>query len=83
MTKDEAVAVAIEAKKKWGGGSSEFWLVNALESLGLIEFDAPQRTLWELLREHGVPLDKAQAICNDAMLRGVSVPVSEVKDSGK
>ena len=43
MTKEEAVTIAIKAKEKWGGGSSEWWLVNALESLGLIEFDEPPK----------------------------------------
>lgn len=42
MTRDEAVATAIEAKKKWGGGSSEYWLVIALEALGVLELTDPK-----------------------------------------
>jgi hypothetical protein len=34
------------------------------------------RTLWEVLRDHGVGLYTAQMIVNDVMLNGVSLPVS-------
>lgn len=50
-------------------------LVDSLVALGLLKLDGPPQTLWELLRKHGVPLDRAQAICNDAMLRGVTIPI--------
>lgn len=58
-----------------GTRRSEDW-IDMFAAIGLLKLDPPQQTLWELLRKHGVPLDKAQAICNEAMAVGVSVPWS-------
>jgi hypothetical protein len=44
MTRDEAVSIAVEAKKKWGGGSSEYWLVIALEALGVLKLEDSRTT---------------------------------------
>lgn len=74
MTRDEAVAIANKAREKAGGGSSEWWLVNALEALGVLKLDDATPTLWELLRKHGIDTATAQYICNDAMLNGVTIP---------
>lgn len=45
MTREEAVKAALKAKAKWGGGSSENWLVLALEALGLLKLDEPAVSL--------------------------------------
>lgn len=50
MTRQEAVEVATLAKAKWGGGSSEYWLVIALEALGVLKIDEP-RELPQKLRD--------------------------------
>jgi hypothetical protein len=42
MTFDEAHALAVKAKEKWGGGSSEAWLINVLNALGVIKLDEPK-----------------------------------------
>ena len=39
MTFEEAHKKALEAKAKWGGGSSEAWLINSLEALGLLKLE--------------------------------------------
>lgn len=42
MTRDEAIDLAMKAREKWGGGSSEYWLVIALEALGVLKIDEPK-----------------------------------------
>jgi hypothetical protein len=39
MTFEEALALTIKTKEKWGGGSSEAWLINALEVLGILKLE--------------------------------------------
>lgn len=39
MTFEEAHKAALDAKAKWGGGSSEAWLINSLEALGLLKLE--------------------------------------------
>jgi len=51
MTFEEALAVTIEAKKKWGGGSSEAWLINAMAALGVLKLDEPPKSLPQKLRD--------------------------------
>jgi hypothetical protein len=49
MTFEEALATTLEAKKKWGGGSSEAWLINAMVALGALKLDEPPKCLEEQL----------------------------------
>lgn len=76
MTRAEAVKIM---SRVWGGTTQHDLAesyVAAFAALGILKLDEPPKTLWELLRKHGVDLGKAQAICNDALNNGVSVPHS-------
>jgi hypothetical protein len=42
MTRDQAIAALIKSKEQWGGGSSEAWLVNSLEAIGMLKLDEPK-----------------------------------------
>jgi len=76
MTRDQAIEAFSHTRfHMMGERRSENW-IDMFEAIGLLKLDPPRQTLWELLRKHGVALDKAQAICNEAMIAGVSVPWS-------
>lgn len=49
--------------------------VRTFVSLGMLKLDEPkpQETLWKILRSHGVPLDVAQWVCNDALNAGLKI----------
>lgn len=76
MTREEAIEKFSHTRfHMMGERRSESW-IDMFAVLGILKLDPPRQTLWELLRKHGVALDKAQAICNDAMNNRVTVPCS-------
>ena len=68
MTRDEAVKIATAAKQ--GGGSSEFWLVNALAALGILRLVEAKSATHKLCEELAVtPLAGKLADITDAIDR--------------
>jgi hypothetical protein len=74
MTRDEAIKAAIGSKDKWGGGSSEAWLVNVLEALGVLKLEDPKESLGHILHRHGVHWTTALAIMKEAIDSGWRPP---------
>ncbi|MEY9806933.1 hypothetical protein [Bradyrhizobium elkanii] len=85
MTRDQALEklrAVVEKHSLFIGEKSVEASLDGYVALGMITLDEPAhpQTLWELLRKHGLALDKAQAICNDAMKNGVSTPCDAVSE---
>lgn len=77
MTRDEAVKIAKKAKEKWGGGSSEYWLVIALEALGVLKLEpersGPEALLCDVLYSAGLRGIQQRAVIDGITSAGLKL----------